>query len=361
MGGAVTHVISGNTYNRVTIVKSATDNNQAAGYRLQVVAMESPAGRETGPSPFEQMVQRIAPQGRLLCAWPLGGGISAQMTALEVGHPEGRTERLIVRQRGDGDHEGNLQVATREFRLLQVLRSAGMAVPAPRYLDASGEIFPGPCLVLEYIEGGLEFAPTDLAASIQQLAAKLAEIHRLDCTSLELSFLPHQAPACAEIAGVHPAWLDAWWAVGRIREALASTGRPPRTNAPALLHGDYWPGNVLWHNDKLVAVIDWEDAKLGDPLADLGNSRLEIAWIFGMDAMEAFTRHYQRRMDLDYDHLPYWDLCAALRLVRLAGDNLAEWAAFFEPFGRHDITTETIRADYQTFVAQAMGGMGRLR
>ena len=43
---------------------------------------------------------------------------------------------------------------------------------------------------------------------------------------------------------------------------------------------------------RLVGVIDWEDAALGDPLADLANSRLEILWAFGDEAMERFTREY---------------------------------------------------------------------
>ncbi len=32
---------------------------------------------------------------------------------------------------------------------------------------------------------------------------------------------------------------------------------------------------MLWKDGQLVAVIDWEDAPLGDPLADVANSRLE--------------------------------------------------------------------------------------
>ena len=43
-----------------------------------------------------------------------------------------------------------------------------------------------------------------------------------------------------------------------------------------LLHGDYWPGNVIWQDGRLVAVIDWEDACLGDPLADLATARVEL-------------------------------------------------------------------------------------
>ena len=64
----------------------------------------------------------------------------------------------------------------------------------------------------------------------------------------------------------------------------------PRRNLPALLHGDYWPGNVLWEDGRLAAIIDWEDASVGDPLVDVSNARLEILWVFG-PSVEEFTRH----------------------------------------------------------------------
>jgi hypothetical protein len=79
--------------------------------------------------------------------------------------------------------------------------------------------------------------------------------------------------------------------------------------------------------------------------------------LFGIDAMHAFTRHYQFMLSIDDTHLPYWDLCAALRLARLAGSDLAAWAAFFPPFGRPDITEHTIRESYRLFVAQALDSM----
>jgi aminoglycoside phosphotransferase (APT) family kinase protein len=39
-------------------------------------------------------------------------------------------------------------------------------------------------------------------------------------------------------------------------------------------------------------VIDWEDAAIGCPLADLANARLELLWAAGGEAMEEFTRRY---------------------------------------------------------------------
>jgi aminoglycoside phosphotransferase (APT) family kinase protein len=111
-------------------------------------------------------------------------------------------------------------------------------------------------------------------------------------------------------------------------------------NPSVLLHGDYWPGNVLWRDGVLVGVIDWEDAGSGDPLSDVGNSRLEILWAFGIDAMRAFTEHYQALTSWDVTNLPYWDLCAALRLRRFP-----DWAA--------NAAVETMRERYRWFIAQA--------
>ena len=59
-------------------------------------------------------------------------------------------------------------------------------------------------------------------------------------------------------------------------------------NRSVLLHGDFWPGNILWRDGQIVGVIDWEDAAFGDPLADIANTRLELLWAFGVEAMRQF-------------------------------------------------------------------------
>jgi aminoglycoside phosphotransferase (APT) family kinase protein len=116
----------------------------------------------------------------------------------------------------------------------------------------------------------------------------------------------------------------------------------PQRNRSVLLHGDYWPGNILWRDGRLVAIVDWEDAALGDPLADLANTRLEILWTFGLDAMHRFTDIHRSLIELDYAALPYWDLAAALR----PAGKIAEWAG--------DAATEAgMRARHALFIAQA--------
>jgi aminoglycoside phosphotransferase (APT) family kinase protein len=321
------------------------EDRTVAGYAHMAVSRER--------HKFEQLVQKIAPQSRMLRTWPLKGGISAAMTALEIERPDGRTSRMIVRRPGDATLRRNPHAAQDEFKLLQLTHTLGLATQTPYYLDQSGEIFPTPYLVVEYIEGQPEFAPAHAADFTLQLATHLAKIHSVDRSRHDLSFLPEQAGGCAETFKP-PATGATSLEQGRIREALTAAWPLARRNAPTLLHGDYWPGNLLWRGDTLVAVIDWEDATLGDPLIDFAISRLDILWIFGTDALNSFTDHYRSMMAIDYADLPYWDLCAALRLARLAGADLAGWVAFFPPFGRHDITEQTLREHYRYFVGQAL-------
>ena len=70
---------------------------------------------------FEQLVQKIDPQSKLLRTWELKGGVSAQVTALEIERPDGQTKKMIVRQHGDVDLKQNPHVAADEFKLLQMI------------------------------------------------------------------------------------------------------------------------------------------------------------------------------------------------------------------------------------------------
>ncbi|MFL5735171.1 MAG: phosphotransferase family protein [Chloroflexia bacterium] len=291
---------------------------------------------------FEQLIRKLEPRSRLLRAWELKGGVSAQVTALEIELPGGHTRKLVVRKHGSTDLERNPNIAADEFRLLQTLQSAGLPAPRPYHLDQSGDLFPTPYVVLEYIEGEPDFAPSDLHGCLLKLAQLLFSIHSVDLSAFDLSYLPGQEDIYNRKLTERPAKLDESIGEWRIRDTLETAWPFPRRNLPVLLHGDFWPGNILWREGRLVGVLDWEDAGLGDPLEDLGKSRLEMLWAFGVAAMHSFTRHYQSVAALDYANLPYWDLCAALR----PAFKLTEWAS-------DDDAERAMREKHAWFVEQA--------
>jgi aminoglycoside phosphotransferase (APT) family kinase protein len=291
---------------------------------------------------FSRVAQVIAPGSRLARAWELKGGVSAQVTALEVERPDGQRQTVVVRRHGPADLAGNPQVAAAEFRLLGLVRSAGLAVPAPLHLDQSGAIFPTPYLVIEYIEGQTAVAPEHVGAALDQMAAYLAKVHTINAANADLTFMQPHGQRFAWLINNRPDTLDDSLDEPRIRAALDAIWPFERRNPAVLLHGDFWPGNIMWRDGRLAAVLDWEDAAVDDPLADLAVSRLDILWAFGAEAMDYFTARYQALSALDWTNLPAWDLCAALR----PAGKISGWATA-------TAAEQTMRERHRAFVEQA--------
>jgi len=293
-------------------------------------------------NPFEQIVHKFAPDSQLIESKLLSGGVSAQVTLLKIRQPDGRYKKLVVRQYGDNDLRSNPSIARDEYQLLETLYTAGIIVPQPYFYDDSGDILPKPYLVIEHIDGHVEFTSVDTLSCIQQLASQLAQIHGVNIG--ELSFLYQYTERIPQrLQNTREKF---------IQEALHQLMTLPQTNAPSLLHGDYWLGNVLWNDNRIVGVIDWEDAAIGDPLADLANSRLEILWAFGQEAMRQFTQAYENVSGVDVTNLPYWDLATASRKPI---DDFDKWAAGWSAYGRDDMTGDKMREGHRWFITQALG------
>src|SRR5689334_4666093 len=111
---------------------------------------------------FEKVAYRVDPNGKLLRSWPLTGGVSAQVTALEIMLSDGQTQKMLLRRHGAVDLQHNPHIAADEYNLLQILHDRGLPTPAPYHLDTSATIFPTPYLVMEFIDGAPDFAPADL-------------------------------------------------------------------------------------------------------------------------------------------------------------------------------------------------------
>ncbi|MBN1373263.1 MAG: phosphotransferase [Anaerolineaceae bacterium] len=285
--------------------------------------------------------------------------MSAQMTALEGKAPDGSRTRCVLRCPGEAQLIQNPATIENEYRVLLLGQALGLPMPAPLLFLPPGAEFSAACLVMKYVEGGLDFSPAHLEDYLAQMAGALAQIHAATCAKAGLDFLPRQESAILEALPevATPADLPS----SPIHAALQAFSPPAPANPSAMLHGDYWPGNLLWQNGRLQAVIDWEDASLGDPLIDLGIARLEVVWMFGPPVLPLFTQAYVARNRLDFSALPYWDLYAALRLSRLVDTDLAAWAASFAPQGRADLTASVLAERFDWFVKQALAESDPLR
>lgn len=252
------------------------------------------------PEPFRAIAARLVDSPRTVAVRPLAGGSTAEVTALHVVDAAGVRRTFVVRA------GGSPMRPRAEARLLDALRAVGLPVPRPRLADESGTVMARPFLVLDYVEGEVIDAPADLDA----FTGTLARLHAIDPATLGYGILPSYdvevecsiaRAARSEQAREIAAALRAWRGIRAV-------------NPPVVVHGDYWPGNVLWRAGEIVAVIDWEDAAIGEPLADVARSRLELRWSNGDADAQRFTdAYFSLRSHLVRDPLPWWDLYALLQ------------------------------------------------
>ncbi len=288
---------------------------------------------------IERAVAQFFPSATLLRTWPLTGGISASMTAFEIAQPTGETKKLIARQPGEYRFKHNPKAADHEFQVHRELSHTGLKVQTAHHIEDHPD---RPFFILDYVEGKPEVHPANPQDFVTKFANQLTQIHQTNKT--KLTSFPKQGPD----PNPQRETLNETLREAEIRAALAKLGEPQ--NEQTLCHGDLWPGNVIWQNQEIAAVIDWEESTIGDPLSDLAISRLDIWWILGQAAADELTTCYEAETNQDLATLPYWDLCAALRPIH----NIEEWSPSFPPLGRPDITTETMIRDHQAFVEQAL-------
>jgi aminoglycoside phosphotransferase (APT) family kinase protein len=252
--------------------------------------------------PYARIAERISAGATVVRRWPLRGGVSAHVEALEVSLVGGARRRVVLRRHGAAAWKAVAPgVTTTEFNLLGALGAAGMAVPEPLFLNASDDLLGSPFFVMEFVDGATEIEPAALPGALRQMAEYLWRVHSL---RLDVPVLPGgEDPVAGALAFVPQA--------DPVHPVLRRIGALPQVNAPALVHGDFWPGNILWRNGSIAAVIDWEDAATGDPLSDLAGCRLELLWKHGPAAAEAFTRAYLSHATIDCANLPFWELYAA--------------------------------------------------
>jgi aminoglycoside phosphotransferase (APT) family kinase protein len=295
---------------------------------------------------FATIARQLDPRARLAGVRRLSGGMSAQITVLDLVRPDAPQQTVVVRQYGPKNVAADPRPAATETRLLRLLRTAGIPVPEPRLADDTRRVLDGPYAVISYIPGHGPAASWSVSLA-EQLTDVLVRLHRLGATPVR-NWLPPYATRIDRWLAEPPVRPDESMRETRIR-AVLNRWWPQRIELPArILHGDYWPGNTMWADGRLAAVIDWEDAAWGDQRSDLANIRLELLWAYGAEACQDLTDRYRAAFPtIDFADQPYWDLVAATRPV----GRLHEWG--LDPGGM-----ATFLKQYQEFVDAALNQVG---
>jgi aminoglycoside phosphotransferase (APT) family kinase protein len=268
------------------------------------------------------LLEIIAPGSALTAIRPLAGSYSNATHLVEALGVDGAQIRVVVRRYVYGDRR---QKADLEFRTLAFLQAHDIPAPSPLYLDVDGAILGSPGIVTSYVPGQQLMLPSDHpsgpVAWARSLATMLAKIHSLpghdardfllDANSEATWFL--HSGSIQDYMRAHPDGAMVWQAVHDLLPDIQQV-------EPALVHLDYWRGNVLWDQGQISAVVDWEEAAYGDPGIDVAYCRIEMVIMGMIREAEAFLSAYQSEMGHQVTNLGFWELAAAARpMIDLEG------------------------------------------
>jgi aminoglycoside phosphotransferase (APT) family kinase protein len=176
----------------------------------------------------------------------------------------------------------------REFRVLAAL--AGTPVPVPRVLlhCADDQVLGAPFYLMEFVDGVVLRDPAQTAAlapdRVAGLGARLVEVlaalHAVDPAAVGLAgFGRPEGFLRRQVARWHQQWERSQTRELPALEELSAglSAAVPDSGLVGIVHGDYRLDNVMFDHGlgRIVAVLDWEMATLGDPLADLG-----LLWVY---------------------------------------------------------------------------------
>jgi aminoglycoside phosphotransferase len=204
-----------------------------------------------------------------------GGGASRQGAEITLRSPDGSERHCYLAWDGRAGDPSRLPYFERETAILRALsgpfRDAGIKV-APLVGAWPSHL----ALLSEFVPGSDRFAQADdKEALARDFISQLAAIHRLDASDPAFAPLGDASePPAQRIASNLAAWRDLNLSAGAdpiIQVALSWLARNiPQDRGPAVvLHGDAGPGNFLFRDASVAALIDWELTHLGDPTEDL--------------------------------------------------------------------------------------------
>lgn len=263
----------------------------------------------------------------------ISGGASRETYRFDAVTPDGR-QGLIVRR----DPPGSLIDTDRrlEFMAIRSFEGRGVAAPKALALEPEGAELGRPFFIMERIEGGAPGSPF----AADPYGPHAAEIGEQFFTIMgRIAGEPVDGlPICgiADRPAPESCWkreLDYWAGVidadedhpqPIVRAAIRRLYRhpPPPAAKLAVVHGDYRTGNFLHDGaGRIIAILDWEMAHLGDPLEDLAWA-CDPLWtpvgeprVSGMVPVAAAQAIWRRAsgLEIDPEAMAWWSLFASVK------------------------------------------------
>jgi aminoglycoside phosphotransferase (APT) family kinase protein len=315
----------------------------------------------------------------------LGSG-EPHLTPIGDGHSnltflvEREGAKLVLRRPPRGPLPPSAHDVAREARLLTALRPHGVPVPEVLANCEDDDVIGAPFYLMAWVDGFVltEQMPAPLVGEATTIAERLVdglvELHAVEVAGDETlagfgrpdGYLARQLKRFGglfESNATRPlpdleAVQD--WLAANLPESPAST----------VVHGDYRLGNVMFAAEpaRLAAILDWEMATIGDPLADLGymtamwadpgdepNAVADLSSLTranGFPTRDTLTARYAEATGRPTDALPWYQVLAMWKAAIFLEGSFGRFAA--------GTTTDPYFASLETGVP-ALAALARAR
>jgi aminoglycoside phosphotransferase (APT) family kinase protein len=216
------------------------------------------------------------------------GGARKEAWFVDVRGDDGVRPLFLRYDRSDPSVTGDPWTLRREATVYVALQGTDVLVPTVVAVHPTEQ-----AMLTERVTGENWFSrirdPDEQLSVARDFMTRLAALHHLDPDDLELPGFPttRSVPELVERE------LDEWERVIEFRGGQPDpelrlsldwlrANVPDYQGPPVLVQGDTGPGNFMYADGKVVAVVDWELAHLGDPMDD-------IAWLSLRAVQEPFT------------------------------------------------------------------------
>jgi aminoglycoside phosphotransferase (APT) family kinase protein len=222
-------------------------------------------------------------------AWPKrmsGGAFSTNYSFALSPSPSDWSGHLVLRVLN-----GTSAAAQREAALQAGAHACGLPAPQVRRFEPSADVLGAPFIVMDLLPGrpflgGIEwyrFArdfpklmlrwPTVFGEAIRLLASTDATPAIAAATSYGEAtrdlVTTRLLTRVAEVLGDSEGWSEG--------VTWLTANAPALPEQLRLVHGDLWPANVFERDGRIVGLVDWTTAGLGDPALDVGFAKVGLA------------------------------------------------------------------------------------
>lgn len=258
--------------------------------------------------------------GKIVSSQPMGGG---GRPGYGVDVEIDGTVRELYLQQGRGENVGAFLPIGKEMEVVAALEPLGIPVAHVWGVDLATSR-----ALVDRVRGTTWFHPPADPAEAESVAkdfmVHIATWHKAGAAALDIpSFQPvktireHQLD---QLAGIRRSFeeddrrspIDP---LARLELELLEKKLPDHDGPPVLVQGDTGPGNFMYADGRIAAVIDWELAHFGDPMDDL-------AWLSWRSTQHTFPdfpsrlREYEQHsgITVDDDRIRYYRVNAIARL-----------------------------------------------